>query len=475
MLLRRPRVAAVAALLVLPLAGAAAAPATSFVLSVEQGTRLTDVVSRLPVGSTVVARFPHVGALQVTAPAGALGRLARVPGVRGVRADVALRAMSNGSGSSGGVLAPAAVGGIAGGKYTGRGVVVAVLDSGVAETAALGHSDKRLIQGPDFSGANGARDAFGHGTFMANLIAGGKVAGDTIGIAPAATVLDVKVAGADGSTSLSKVVHGLDWVADHGHDYASQAVVSLSLGAARPADGYGSDPLTDAADAVQSAGITVVTASGNDPTQVSDPGQDPQLFTIGAADTSAATDVVASFSGRGAPAAMRKPDVVASGVHVLSILPEDSAIAQANPASRSGKLYRGSGTSQATAVAAGAVAAFLSGRTDVSAQDVRASFGTAARDLAGEADGYGLLVIPTTLVDGDAGLAPAQPATNPDGSPNPQASSWAASSWSASSWSASSWSASSWSASSWSASSWSASSWSASSWSASSWAASSWS
>jgi serine protease AprX len=474
MALRRSSTAAAAGALLLPLltGAAAAAPTAGFVLSVTPAFRAGD----LPAGASVVTRLRHVGAVEVSAPAGSTRRLAHVPGVRGVSRDIALQTMSNGSGASGGVLAPDAVGGIAGRSGTGRGVVVAVLDSGVEETTALGKSDKRLVRGPDFTGGGGTvRDAFGHGTFMANLIAGGKVAGDVIGIAPAATVLDVKVAGADGSTSLSQVVKGLDWVADHAGDYGSQAVVSLSLGAARPTDSYGSDPLTDAADAVQAAGITVVTASGNDPSQVTDPGQDPQLFTIGAADTSGATAAVAPFSGRGYPAGMRKPDVVATGVHVLSILPADSAIARANPGSASGKLFRGSGTSQATAVAAGAVAAFLSGRSAVSPQDVRASFGTAAQDLSGDGDGYGLLVIPTTLVDGDAGLAPAQPATNPDGSPNPQASSWTASSWSASSWTASSWTASSWSASSWTASSWSASSWSASSWSASSWSASTWS
>ena len=472
MTLHRPRAAVAAGALLLPLLSgvAAAAPTTSFVLSVGSGFQ----ASHLPQGSSVVARMPHVGAVQVVAPAGALALLAQVQGVRGASHDVVLHAMSSGSGSSGGELAPAAVGGIAGDKDTGAGVVVAVLDSGVEPSVALGKSDKRLITGPDFSGSTGARDAFGHGTFMANLVAGGKVSGDVIGIAPAASVLDVKVAGADGSTSLSKVVKGLDWVADHARDYGDRVVVSLSLGAARPTDSYGSDPLTDAADAVQAAGVTVVTASGNDPSQVSDPGQDPQLFTIGAADTSGGSAVVAPFSGRGTPAGMRKPDVVTAGVHLLSILPDHSAIAQANPGSRSGKLFRGSGTSQATAVAAGAVAAFLSGRSGVSPQDVRASFGTAASDLAGEGDGYGLLVIPTTVVDGEATLTH-PPATNPDGSPNPQASSWSASSWSASSWSASSWSASSWSASSWSASSWSASSWSASSWSASSWAASTWS
>ena len=470
----RRRATAAAAMVVLPLltSVAAAAPATSFVLSVSHGFRTSD----LPAGTHVVAQLSRVGAVQVTAPASSVSRLARTPGVRGVRPDFALHTTSDSASTTGGVLAPDAVGGAAGSAGAGRGVVVAVLDSGVEDTAALTRSSKRLYRGPDFTGtSSGARDAFGHGTFMANLIAGGAVDGNVIGVAPAATVLDVKVAKADGSTNLSTVLKGLNWVADKASDYSGPAVVSLSLGAARPTDGYGSDPLTDACDSIQKAGVTVVTASGNDASQVSDPGQDPQLFTIGAADTSGAGPVVAGFSGRGTPAGMRKPDVVASGVHMLSILPSGSAIAQANPASRLGKLYRGSGTSQATAVAAGAVAAFLTGRSGVSPQDIRASFGTAARDLPGEGDGYGLLVIPTTLVDGDAGLAPQQPATNPDGSPNPQASSWASTSWSSTSWSSTSWSSTSWSSTSWSSTSWSSTSWSSTSWSSTSWSSTSWS
>ena len=136
-MLRRPRTAAAAGLLLLPLLtgplACRAAPATSFVLRRSgPGSR----TSHLPAGTTVVTRMPHVGARAGRPPrAGALGRLARVPGVRGASHDVALQTMSNGSGASGGVLAPEAVGGIAGGKAHGRGVVVAVVDSGVEESA----------------------------------------------------------------------------------------------------------------------------------------------------------------------------------------------------------------------------------------------------------------------------------------------------------------------------------------------------
>ena len=472
-MLHRPRTAAAAGLLLLPMLSgiASAAPTAHLVLSVGSGFR----ASSLPAGTHVVSSLRHVGAVEITAPASAVPALTRTAHVRGVWPDFALHTLSDDAPTTGGVLAPEAVGDKAGKSKSGKGVGIAVIDTGVSDTSALNRDHGDLVRGPNFSGeAASARDGFGHGTFMANLVAGGSVDGSTIGIAPGAVVTDVKVAAADGSTTLDKVLKGLNWVADKGPDAGIQ-IVSLSLGADRPTSGYGSDPLTDAADAVQQAGIVVVTASGNDPNQVTDPGQDPQVFTIGAADTSASSPVVASFSGRGMPANMRKPDVVAPGAHILSILPEQSAIAKANPGARSGKLWRGSGTSQATAVAAGAVAIFLSGRSDVSPQDVRASFGTAARDLSGSGDGYGLLVIPTKLVDGDANLTkPGDPASG-SSDPSAQSTSWSSTSWSSTSWSSTSWSSTSWSSTSWSSTSWSSTSWSSTSWSSTSWSSTSWS
>ena len=99
----------------------------------------------------------------------------------------------------------------------GRGVAVALVDTGVANTPDL---SGRLVRGPDFSGEGDGIDHFGHGTFMAGLIAGdgtaSAAAGGPVhkGIAPGATVVSIKVAGADGTTSLSKVIAGIGWAVD---------------------------------------------------------------------------------------------------------------------------------------------------------------------------------------------------------------------------------------------------------------------
>src|ERR1700737_797408 len=102
----------------------------------------------------------------------------------------------------------------------GHGVAVALVDTGVAQTPAL---DGRLVRGPDFSGEQDGLDHYGHGTFMAGVIAGdgsGSPAGGPVhrGIAPGATVVSIKVAGADGSTSFSKVIAGIGWAVVHQDD-----------------------------------------------------------------------------------------------------------------------------------------------------------------------------------------------------------------------------------------------------------------
>jgi serine protease AprX len=384
---------------------------------------------------------------------------------------------------------------------------VALLDTGVSDTAALDRASGRLVDGVDTSAlaeGGAARtsgsftDGYGHGTFMASLIAGGPVQGTGkrgIGVAPMARVVVVKVADSQGTTALSEVLAGLDWVAVQSPRIQ---LVNIALAHPKPGTSYGEDPLTVAVEHVQSAGVAVVAAVGNTPGEVGDPGLDPRVLTVGAADLAHAhgDDVsVASFSGYGTVAGVRKPDLVASGVGVLGLLPPNSQIARANQEARQRNgMWRGSGTSESTAIATGVAAEFLSSHPDVSLNQVKPSLRAAAESI-GQARkaGQGLLQMPeeavaaTPATTGEASLdadrfasdawldGAWRDALNSAWSQTSAASSWSGSSWSASSWSASSWSASSWSASSWSASSWSASSWSGSSWSASSWSGSSWS
>ncbi|MDQ1688428.1 MAG: serine protease AprX [Frankiaceae bacterium] len=468
---------------------------------------LSSSTTALP-GVRVLARYGHVDAAVVTGTRSALQHLAGVPGVRGVSPDVALSTASDNHGNGRSVFAWEGLGSSAGKPRAGAGVTVALLDTGVSDSAALDRASGRLVDGVDTSAlAEGGEarttgrftDGYGHGTFMATLIAGGPVDGTGkrgLGVAPMARVVVVKVADRQGVTSLSEVLAGLDWVAVQSPKIQ---LVNIALAHPKPGAHYGEDPLTVAVEHVQAAGVAVVAAVGNTPGEVGDPGLDPRVLTVGAADLASKGgkhDVdVADFSGYGSVAGVRKPDLVASGVGLLGILPANSTIARANPASKQRDgLWRGSGTSESTAIATGVAAEFLSSHPDATLNQVKPSLRSAA-DPIGQSrrSGQGLLnvadaaVASTPSTTGEGSLDAAAFADNAwrhgdwrdlldsAWSDTAQASSWSASSWSSQAWQSSSWTASSWSASSWSASSWSGSSWSGSSWSASSWSGSSWS
>jgi serine protease AprX len=490
---------AVATLGVVAPASAAAATATPTrtmapaVTSVSSGRLIHEVLSLRPgtpmplraPGLHVLDSLPHVDAELVSASPAALAALRGDPRVAGFSPD--WRGHVTGDDSDvtdpNGVLAPQVLGGEAGQPGTGAGVTVALLDTGVDNTPALDRASGRLIDGVDVStlSAGGQSsevgpftDGYGHGTFMASLIAGGQVPGSgptAIGVAPAAHVVVVKVADADGNTSLLEVLAGLDWVATHAN---SIQVVNLSLAVDSPtAPAYGADPLTAAVENVTAAGVLVVASAGNTAGQVGDPGIDPQVLTVGAADTSGWRPHLASFSGSGLIDGVTKPDLVAPGAHVLGVESPDTEIAQDNPSALdSDGLFVGSGTSEATAVTSGVAAAYLSDNPGSSPEQVKTALRTESQNMPGWRSGAGLVTVP--------GALPRAPQTlsDPTGEANFDADTWQANSWLGGAWVnwlASNWSTGAWSPGSWTAGSWSAGSWSASSWSAGSWSAGSWS
>jgi serine protease AprX len=485
----------IAALVAAFAGGFAAAPATAVPASAGVQREVTAVVALVrphPIGGpgvAVSAYLPSIGAEIVRATPAALRALAATPGVGGVQVDAPVRTADAGADTAGqGVYSWAGLGGNAGRAGAGRDVTVAVVDTGVSDTEALSRASGRLVDGVDASPlADGGEpltqgrfpDGFGHGTFLAGLIAGGWLPGAQrpLGVAPAARIVNVKVATDDGRTSLAAVLAGLDWVASH----RPIDVVSLALAAERPGDAYGADPLTVAVARLRGRGITVLAAAGNVAGRVGDPGFAPRALTVGAADTTGSSAGVAPFSGSAVVAGMRKPDVVAPGVRVLGLLPEDSVLARAFPGARQADgLWRGSGTSEATAVATGAAAVYLGEHPTANAIEVKQALRGAAAPLADERAGAGLLRSAGDEM-GDTGedAFDAQEfwsqAWAENGWFSELRAAWSQDSWPVwGPWSADRWSAKSWSAKSWSAKSWSAKSWSAKSWSAKSWGGDSW-
>ncbi len=367
----------------------------------------------------------------------------------------------------------------------GRGVAVALVDTGVADTPDLNGS--RLVRGPDLSGEGDGVDHYGHGTFMAGLIAGDGTAsaGATtrhFGVAPAATLVSVKVARADGSTSVSRVIAGIGWVVSNRDTYGID-VLNLSFGVDGPMP-YGLNPLSAAVEAAWASGITVVASAGNEGAgDVTSPGSDPYVITVGATNAagtpSTTDDTVPSWSGSERFHGYSKPDVVAPGVSVVSLRAPGSTIDVAHPEGRVDDVYfRGSGTSMSTALAAGAAAVLLSHHPAATPDDVK---GALIDGAATTADGAREIDVAQSdqaqarpdwwqhygiAFDGlDRGLGDGMPWT---------ASRWTASRWTATRWTATRWTATRWTDAEWAASRWTASRWTATRWTASRWTAEAW-
>lgn len=273
--------------------------------------------------------------------------------------------------------------------YTGAGVGVAVLDTGVSRVADLGN---RVLVRVDFTPDHDGYDRYGHGTHMAGLIAGnGALSGGTwSGAAPKANLISVKVAGKDGSTDVSVVIAAMQWLVAHRSAYNIR-VLNLSFGtdAIQP---YLLDPLNHAVEQVWLSGIAVIVAAGNRgslPGTINKPADDPFVITVGAADvrgTSSTTDdVVASFSARGPTHDLiPKPDVVAPGMGMVSNRAVGSTLDTAYPEARVGDHYfKGSGTSQAAALVSGVAALMLQANPSMTPNVLKATLVGTAKKMGG--------------------------------------------------------------------------------------------
>ncbi|MCP2199593.1 S8 family serine peptidase [Lentzea flava] len=189
---------------------------------------------------------------------------------------------------------------------TGKGVKVAVLDTGVDEK----HPDLqgRQVAEKNFTTSPDNTDEVGHGTHVASTIAskGEKYRG----VAPDAEILDGKVCQPGGCTE-SAILGGMQWAAEQGAH-----VINMSLGGG---DTPEIDPIEEAVNRISAqTGALFVIAAGNSgrPETIGSPGSAESALTVGAVDRN---DGIASFSSRG-PAADGgvKPDVTAPGVDIVA-------------------------------------------------------------------------------------------------------------------------------------------------------------
>ncbi|MCW2599510.1 MAG: peptidase and in kexin sedolisin [Frankiales bacterium] len=309
-------------------------------------------------------------------------------------------------------------------------VTVALIDTGISPVGGLG---AKTLSVPDpmtgqpaacanFSSEKGdCADNYGHGTFLAGLIAGD---GAYPGMDPAARLVSIKVAGRDGAADTSQVLAAIQYAVSF-KDQLGIKVLNLSLGSDSTHD-YRKDPLNRAVEKAWRAGLVVVVAASNrgpgDGT-TSKPADDPLVVTVGAVDdhgtTSREDDTVPSFSGRGPvvegtgsdTTTVFKPDVVAPGVGLVSLAVPGSHIEQTAPPSNIPGYRRGSGTSQATAVVSGAVALLLERRAWTPDEVKAALYAGAHRisDLPFKVAGAGLIDVEQSLEADVSGFHQADP------------------------------------------------------------------
>ncbi|GIF01076.1 S8 family serine peptidase [Paractinoplanes rishiriensis] len=268
-------------------------------------------------------------------------------------------------------------------SLTGKGVGVALIDTGVASVPGLPAS--RIVNGPDLSldsqsPALRYLDAYGHGTHMAGIIVGNDTATGTKGMAPDARLTSIKVGTANGAADVSQVIAAVDWVVQHRNDDPANPikVINLSYGSGGQAQPW-NDALGFAVERAWQAGIVVVAAAGNDgssgATALANPASNEWVLTVGAAATkgtpAVADDALAAFTNQPLRGG-KQINVLAPGVSILSLSVPGSYLDGAYPAARSGDtLFRGSGTSQAAAVASGAVALLWQARPTATPDQIK--------------------------------------------------------------------------------------------------------
>jgi serine protease AprX len=433
-------------------------------------------------------QLSFVDGVVATVRAGEVRRLAAQPGVEVIAPDAPVHFDTTGAVSTSALttLYPGrdAVSKPWGAGVTGRGVGIAVVDSGVTPSADFG---SRLVQVALDGQTGSLDDTIGHGTMVAGVAAGDSADGRFIGIAPGANIYAINIS-RDSGVYTSDVITALKWVFDNAHN-DNIRVVNLSLTETVPSS-YKDSVLDLAVERLWASGVYVAVSAGNrGPGQIDyAPANDPLVETVGAFDTmdtaGGKDDTIAPWSSSGTTVdGFAKPEIVVPGRHIASLLPSGTYLDSVAPAAN--KILGGyasiSGTSFSAPQIAGAAAILFQEHPSWSPDNVKWL-------LTGKPGPK-----PKNSTIGSLNLGPVYDFSSTPGRANQGvpalvcapgtaclsgstlASSWDSSSWNSSSWNSSSWNSSSWNSASWNATAdWDASSWNSSSWNSSSWNSTSW-
>ena len=234
--------------------------------------------------------------------------------------------------------------------YTGKGIKIAIIDSGIAN-----HSDLTIAGGVSFVGQS-YEDDHGHGTHVAGIIGAKHNGIGVAGVAPDTQIYAVKSIKSDGFGDVVDVLKGIDWSIENNMD-----IINLSFG-----DLESSDALYEGIVKAKNRGILIVGASGNEGTAngagntLNYPARHEEVISVGAIDRHFAR---ASFSGTGPT-----NDFAAPGVEIYSTY-------------LNGQYATYSGTSMATPHVAGLLALLKEQYPYLSAEQLREGLQYMVQDL----------------------------------------------------------------------------------------------
>src|SRR6185369_3651931 len=299
-------------------------------------------------GIIITGQMNRLGALVVDMPTKAIAKLAESGNAKYISIDRSVSGLGHVEATTGAdaMLSQAGNAGL-----DGSSIGVAVLDSGISSKhQALVN---RVAFSKDFTGQGTTDDYYGHGTFVASMIAA--PAGSYGGVAPGAKLINFRVLDSNGVGKTSAVLSALDAVLTYRSTYNIR-VVNMSLGTTA-VDSYKNDAICRAVRKLVDAGIVVVAAAGNEGKdalnpkiygRIHSPGNEPSAITVGAANSygtnSRKDDGIASYSSRGPTRSfykdwkgvkhydnLIKPDLVAPGNKIIGASAPSNDIVYENP------------------------------------------------------------------------------------------------------------------------------------------------
>lgn len=273
--------------------------------------------------------------------------------------------------------------------YKGKGVGIAVLDTGVVPHLDL---NDNIADFKDFvNQKNSIYDDNGHGTHVAGIIAGKGIKSNGIykGIAPDSHIVMLKCLDKDGNGSITDASEAIDYIIKKRNQYRIR-IVNISIGSVLGKDRKENQVLIHHVEMLWKIGFVVIVAAGNNGPKsgsVTVPGCAKSVITVGAYDDHAVfgrrkNGHFLNYSGRGPTGScVRKPEIVCPGTNIISC-------------SVNGKNYSSkSGTSMSAPIVAGVTALMLEKYPEYSNKDVKKRMYETAIDLGYDKNhqGWGLL------------------------------------------------------------------------------------